>query len=93
MIIIRVFNVNKTSEIPKNYNGIIGVPISFLDKYCPEQFDILGLTCRGYSPELRTKVYTKDEYDEANDFNGSGCILVDKRPKMVYGRILIRRKF
>ena len=28
--------------IPSDYNGIMGVPISFMDKYCPEQFEILG---------------------------------------------------
>jgi hypothetical protein len=35
-------NVDKTNEIPKDYDGIMGVPISFLDKYNPEQFEILG---------------------------------------------------
>ena len=35
-------NVNKTKEIPMDYKGVIGVPISFLDKYNPEQFEILG---------------------------------------------------
>lgn len=38
-----VINVNKVSEIPVDYEGVIGVPISFLDKYCPEQFEILGI--------------------------------------------------
>ena len=36
-------NVDKTAEIPCDYEGVIGVPITFLDKYCPEQFEILGL--------------------------------------------------
>jgi len=35
--------VSKTKDIPKNYNGVMGVPITFLDKYNPEQFEILGL--------------------------------------------------
>ena len=35
-------NVNKTSEIPIDYYGIMGVPISFLDKYNPNQFEIIG---------------------------------------------------
>lgn len=35
-------NVDKVSEIPYDYDGIMGVPISLLDKYCPEQFEILG---------------------------------------------------
>lgn len=36
--------VSKTKEIPEDYNGVMGVPITFLDKYCPEQFEILGAT-------------------------------------------------
>lgn len=35
-------NVDKTVDIPEDYDGVMGVPISFLDKYCPEQFEILG---------------------------------------------------
>lgn len=35
--------VSSTSEIPKDYKGIMGVPITFLDKYCPDQFEIIGL--------------------------------------------------
>lgn len=37
-------NVNKVAEIPYDYSGVMGVPITFLDKYCPEQFEILGAT-------------------------------------------------
>lgn len=33
-----------TDSIPSDYRGVMGVPISFLDKYCPEQFEILGAT-------------------------------------------------
>ena len=36
-------NVDKVSEIPCDYDGVMGVPITFLDKYNPEQFEILGL--------------------------------------------------
>ena len=36
-------NVDKTVDIPKNYPGVMGVPITFLDKYCPDQFEIIGL--------------------------------------------------
>ena len=36
-------NVNKVAEIPFDYAGIIGVPITFLDKYNPEQFEIVGI--------------------------------------------------
>ena len=34
--------VSKVANIPCDYNGVIGVPISFMDKYCPEQFEIVG---------------------------------------------------
>ena len=36
-------NVDRTNEIPADYDGVMGVPITFLDKYSPEQFEILGL--------------------------------------------------
>lgn len=36
-------NVDKTKDIPMDYEGVMGVPISFMDKYCPEQFEIVGL--------------------------------------------------
>lgn len=35
--------VSKVKEIPQNYDGIMGVPITFIDKYSPEQFEIIGL--------------------------------------------------
>lgn len=46
-------NVDKTKEIPINYFGVMGVPITFLDKYNPEQFEILGLSASaGYNEEI-----------------------------------------
>ncbi|MGI9255504.1 MAG: adenine-specific methyltransferase EcoRI family protein [Salinispira sp.] len=36
-------NVNKTFDIPLDYDGVMGVPITFIDKYNPEQFEILGI--------------------------------------------------
>ena len=35
--------VSRVKNIPKDYYGVMGVPITFLDKFCPEQFEILGL--------------------------------------------------
>ena len=35
-------NVDKTKEIPVDYAGVMGVPITFLDKYNPEQFELIG---------------------------------------------------
>lgn len=36
-------NVNRYIDIPKDYNGVMGVPITFLDKHNPDQFEIIGL--------------------------------------------------
>ena len=42
-----------TDAIPSDYSEIMGVPISFLDKYCPEQFEILGMCASaGYDAEI-----------------------------------------
>lgn len=52
-----------TDSIPSDYRGIMGVPVTFLDKYSPEQFNILGATQRGCHDEvLDTKKY--DDYWE-----------------------------
>lgn len=36
-------NVDKVTDIPEDYDGVMGVPITFLDKYCPNQFEIVGI--------------------------------------------------
>ena len=36
-------NVNKVNEIPTDYDGVMGVPVTFMDKYNPDQFEIIGL--------------------------------------------------
>ena len=36
-------NVDKVTDIPCDYNGVMGVPVTFLDKYCPTQFEIVGM--------------------------------------------------
>ncbi len=52
-----------TDAIPSDYKGVMGVPITFLDKYFPEQFEILGATQRGCHDEVPdTKKY--DDYLE-----------------------------
>lgn len=42
-------NVDKVADIPEDYEGVMGVPITFLDKYCPEQFEILDLNPHFYT--------------------------------------------
>lgn len=36
--------VSKVADIPLDYDGVMGVPITFLDKYCPDQFEIIGIS-------------------------------------------------
>lgn len=50
-------NVDKTADIPVDYDGVMGVPISFLDKYCPEQFEIVKFRKGDDEKDL---VFTKD---------------------------------
>ena len=89
-------SVSRVKDIPCDYDGIMGVLVTYLEKHNPEQFRILGITCRNYSPEYRKKFYDKADYDKAdydnaNTLNGSVCILVNGKPKMLYCRLLIRR--
>ena len=44
-----------TDSIPSDYDGVMGVPISFLDKYCPEQFEIVGITKTWFN--MANKIY------------------------------------
>ncbi|MBQ7733440.1 MAG: adenine-specific methyltransferase EcoRI family protein [Synergistaceae bacterium] len=86
--------VSKTSDIPADYFGVMGVPITFMDKYNPDQFEIVGMAKRGAGdPALRTRVYTRDEFPNYSDLN-AGPVLVGKDGKLhnTYPRILIRRK-
>ena len=83
-------NVSRTVKIPYDYSGIMGVPITFLDKYNPDQFDILmlanGNVRANSNPEtLRLVGYKRHE----NDKGGVGVI----KGKRSYARILIRNKY
>jgi len=48
-------NIDKTKEIPYDYEGVMGVPITFMDKYNPEQFEIVGITKTWFGGA--TKIY------------------------------------
>ena len=80
-----------TDAIPSDYNEMMAVPLSFLDKYCPEQFEILGVTQRNDDP-YKLKKYSVEQYPNANDLNARGVIMVNGIPKSMYARILIRKK-
>lgn len=83
-----------TDAIPNDYEGMMGVPISFLDKYCPEQFEIVGMAKRGAGdPKLKSKVYTKDDYVNYSDLNATPTLWgEDGKLYNTYPRILIRKK-
>lgn len=81
-----------TDAIPADYDGVMGVPISWLDKYCPEQFEIVGITERGNEYGYRTKVYTKSDSPKYSDWNCRATIITNGKVQPVYARILIRKK-
>jgi len=78
--------VNKTSEIPKDYDGKMGVPITFLDKYNPDQFEIVGqsLTLADMKP-IRERLGRND---------GGPTFYIERDGKLLrlYDRIVIRRR-
>ena len=81
-------NVNKTNEIPCDYDGIMGVPITFLDKYNPRQFEII------WQASGNTRASTPHDVLEYLDYkphpeDRGGCGIV--HGKRVYSRILIRK--
>lgn len=86
--------VGKTADIPVDYDGVMGVPITFLDCYNPEQFEILGITDRGNEFGLKTKEYTRgDGVPKPGDLNRRAAIkLPDGTYKPTYARLLIRRR-
>ncbi|EAI8053428.1 modification methylase [Campylobacter upsaliensis] len=71
-------NVDKTIEIPLDYDGVMGVPITFLDKHNPKQFEIVGLI----AGNIRGLAGIPSSIDKDGPYlNG----------KLKYGRILIRK--
>jgi hypothetical protein len=84
--------VSKVKDIPMDYNGVMGVPVTFLDKYNPEQFEILGITDRNNVWDLSTKTYTVADDPKYSDFNRRGAIKTNNGYKSTYARILIKRK-
>jgi hypothetical protein len=76
-------NVDKTHDIPKDYVGVMGVPITFLDKYNPKQFEIIGLAASaGYNYEIVGLEKNSDIKDARPLING----------KNTYARVFIKIK-
>ena len=82
-----------TDAIPSDYDGVMGVPISFLDKYCPEQFEIIGQTQGDSGKELGLKPYPR-ELKKLNPSLRDGQLyyMENGKPEKPYARILIRKK-
>lgn len=96
-------NVDKVADIPCDYDGVMGVPITFMEKYNPDQFEILGTSDNGIVPdEYKTtpglskefvddyyKAGGKGSYKEGNPTAGA---YKNGVASMIYKRIFIRNK-
>lgn len=81
--------VGRTQNIPTDYEGVMGVPITFLDKYNPEQFEIIMLANGNARTNVPKKTLSKVNYRKHPEDRGGVAIINGKR---FYARILIRRK-
>ena len=82
-------NVDKTQDIPCDYPGLMGVPITFLDKYCPSQFEIVWQASGNTRASTPREILEKIGY-KAHPEDRGGCGVV--KGKRLYSRILIRNK-
>ena len=71
--------VSKVTDIPMDYDGVMGVPITFLDKYCPTQFEIVGWS-------------RHNDLSMDGGYWLGGCNDATINGKIVYRRLLIRKK-
>ncbi|HEV2136567.1 MAG TPA: adenine-specific methyltransferase EcoRI family protein [Terracidiphilus sp.] len=80
--------VGKTSDIPADYSGAMGVPLTFLDKHNPDQFEILGSSMTLGKP--MSEVAKKGAYLQGGPrfYLGNG----DGTYRRLYDRIVIRNK-
>lgn len=96
-------NIDNVADIPYDYEGIMGVPDSFLDYYNPDQFEILGADCIPlYAEELGIRRIGEEWMRRYREWGGTGHYTANMKslvitqsngkPKKVYSRILIRNK-
>ena len=90
-------NVNRTDDIPCDYDGIMGVPITFMDKYNPEQFEIVGLGIANLGLSIGVKPYKPEhkayrkEVQRRGAVDGDLYIMNGNEVVVPYARILIRK--
>lgn len=85
------------NSIPSDYTGTMGVPISFLDRYNPEQFEIVNLSrytqTQGMSRKFVDDYYASGQTGQITEGHPDLCYYdIDGRPVVPYMRILIRRR-
>src|SRR5262249_33225371 len=78
-----------TDAIPSDYNGMMGVPITFLDKYNPDQFEILGITqswdgCASKIYPKQIQVDKDGKRSEVTKLNDGAAIKVNNAPDETY---------
>ncbi len=84
--------VSKTAEIPCDYDGVMGVPTTFLDKYNPDQFEILGLAEGDLGKELGLKPFDRNLKALNKSLrDGQLFYMVNGYPQKPYSRMLIRK--
>jgi len=94
----KAINVDTTKEIPTDYDGAIGVPITFLNKYNPEQFEIIGLGISNSGIEIGVKPYKEEhkkyrkEVQQRGAVDGDLYMIKDGIVDVPYARILIKKK-
>ena len=91
-------NVDRTFDIPIDYDGYMGVPITFLDKYNPSQFEIIGLGISNSGIEIGVKPYKEEhkryrkEIQKRGAVDGDLYMMKDGIVDVPYARIIIRNK-
>ena len=80
--------------IPSDYNGMIGVPRSFLDKFCPDQFEIIGNAEGDLGKELGFRPYPRELRKLNKSLRDGQPYFFDENgvPQKPFGRIIIRKK-
>jgi len=78
-----------TDAIPSDYDGVMGVPITFLDKYSPDQFEIIWQASGNTRASAPKEILKRLKYKPHPEDRG-GCSIVDG--KRTYGRILIKHR-
>jgi hypothetical protein len=91
-------NIDKTKDIPLDFSGMMGVPITFLDKYNPDQFDIIGLGISNSGIEIGVQPYKKEhkkyrkEVQKRGAVDGDLYMMKDGIVDVPYARVIVKNK-